>query len=163
MQASAQLAPYLHSKNATKPVQPDPIFYEVAIDLPRPTNLSEAYANILKLSEMKAHGQIDVATADNLINDQRIVLNAMVDEAKLLAAQGDPNAEQRIVITGGLPPIPGCDVIMPQLNGHKTIDETGNLIPHEQANEEPKPALPGDTSLPVNPDPQSHPPEPDKP
>jgi hypothetical protein len=34
---------------------------------------------------MKASGQLDVATADSLINDQRVVLNAMVDEAKLIA------------------------------------------------------------------------------
>jgi hypothetical protein len=67
---------------------------------------------------MKALGQLDVATADSLINDQRVVLNAMVDEAKLLAANGDPSQPQQIVITGGLPELPGTEVIMPQLNGH---------------------------------------------
>jgi hypothetical protein len=68
---------------------------------------------------MKAQGQIDLVTADSLINDQRVVLNAMVDEAKLLAAQGDPSVPQQIVITGGLPAIPGTNITMPeQLNGH---------------------------------------------
>jgi hypothetical protein len=33
-------------------------------------------------------GKLDILTADNLINDNRIVLNALVDEQKLLAAQG---------------------------------------------------------------------------
>jgi hypothetical protein len=43
-------------------------------------------------------------------------LNALVDEQKLAAAHDDPNADRKIIITGGLPPIPGCDVIIAQLN-----------------------------------------------
>jgi hypothetical protein len=118
--AANMLAPYLHSKCMAKPVPPDPVYFEQAVTLPRPTNIREAYENILKLSEMKALGQLDVATADSLINDQRVVLNAMVDEAKLIAANGDPNQPQVIKIEGGLPTLPGCDnLIMPhQLNGH---------------------------------------------
>ena len=100
--AANMLAPYLHSKCMAKPVPPDPVYFEQAVSLTRPTNIREAYENILKLSEMKAQGQLDVATADSLIADQRVVLNAMVDEAKLLAAQGDPNTPHQIVITGGL-------------------------------------------------------------
>src|SRR6516164_1949996 len=91
--AANMLAPYLHSKNATKPVQPDPVYFETNA-LPRPANISEACNNIALLSEMKATDQLDVVTADSLINDQRIILNAMVDEAKLLAANPDPNVPQ---------------------------------------------------------------------
>jgi hypothetical protein len=112
------LAPFLHSKMAVKPVPPDPVYLEQAVSLPRPTTIREAYENILKLSEMKAQGQLDVATADSLIADQRVVLNAMVDEAKLIAAQGDPTQPQQIIITGGLPELPGTSITMPQLNGH---------------------------------------------
>jgi hypothetical protein len=68
---------------------------------------------------MKATGQLDVVTADSLINDQRIILNAMVDEAKLLAANPDPNVPQQIIVTGGLPELPGTQIVMPQLNGHR--------------------------------------------
>ena len=62
-----------------------------------------------------------MATADSLINDQRVVLNAMIDEAKLIAAQGDPNREQVIRIEGGMDHLPGTDIIMPerQLNGRQ--------------------------------------------
>ena len=117
--AANMLAPYLHSKCMAKPVPPDPVYFEQAVSLTRPTNIREAYENILKLSEMKAQGQLDVATADSLIADQRVVLNAMVDEAKLLAANGDPTQPQQIVITGGLPVLPGTNITMPeQLNGH---------------------------------------------
>jgi hypothetical protein len=116
--AANMLAPYLHSKNATKPIAPDPVYFE-AEALPRPRTIAQACDNIALLSEMKSTGKMDVATADSLINDQRIILNALVDEAKLLAAQGDLSQEQKIVITGGLPVMPGCEnLIMPQLNGH---------------------------------------------
>jgi hypothetical protein len=138
------LAPYLHSKNATKPVAPDPVYFEQAVTLSRPTNIREAYSNILQLSEMKAQGQLDVATADSLIADQRVVLNAMVDEAKLLAAQGDPNTPQQIIITGGLPQLPGNEnLIMPELNGHSLELSAQPVLPAQG--------------------PQAHPPEPDKP
>jgi hypothetical protein len=109
--------PYLHSKNATKPVQPDPVYFETE-KLPRPTSIAQACDNIALLSEKKATGELDVVTADSLINDQRIILNAMVDEAKLLAANGDPTHPQEIVITGGLPELPGTQIVMPQINGH---------------------------------------------
>jgi hypothetical protein len=116
--ASANLMPYYHSKLGATPIPPSPIYMQEAVSLPRPTSIKAAYENILKLSEMKAQGQLDVATADSLIADQRVVLNAMVDEAKLIAANGDPSQPQQIIITGGLPELPGTSITMPQLNGH---------------------------------------------
>jgi hypothetical protein len=135
--AANMLAPYLHSKNMAKPVPPDPVYFEQAVTLPRPTNIREAYENILKLSEMKALAQLDVATADSLINDQRVVLNAMVDEAKLIAAQCDPNAQQVIKIEGGLPELPGTNITMPQLNGHdhNALPGQGPVIEHQPSTE----------------------------
>ena len=118
--AANMLAPYLHSKCMAKPVPPDPVYFEQAVSLPRPTTIRLACDNIALLTEMKSQGELDVASADSLINDQRIILNALVDEAKLLAAQGDPSIPQKIIIEGGLPQLPGCEnLIMPeQLNGH---------------------------------------------
>jgi len=144
--ASGQLMPYYHSKLGATPIPPSPVYVQEAISLPRPTNIREAYENILKLTEMKSQGHLDLATADSLIADQRVVLNAMVDEAKLLAAQGATSGDQVIRIEGGLPPIPGCDVIMPQLNGHRSLELTANPAP-----------------VPAPNDPHSHPTEPDKP
>jgi hypothetical protein len=133
---------YYHSELGATPIPPSPVYVREAISLPRPTNIREVYENILKLSEMKSLGQLDVAMADSLINDQRVVLNAMVDEAKLLAAAGNPNQEQRIIIEGGLPTLRGCEgVIMPhQLNGNASDGLLPKVIEH-------------------SPDPQTHPPE----
>ena len=127
--ASANLMPYYHSKLGATPIPPSPIYAQEAVSLPRPKTIREAYENVLKLSEMKAQGQLDVTTADSLIADQKTVLNAMVDEAKLLAANGDPNQEQRIIIQGGLPSLPGTTITMPQLNGHHLELEAAKADP----------------------------------
>jgi hypothetical protein len=150
--AANMLAPYLHSKNATKPIQPDPVYFETEA-LPRPKSIAQACDNIALLTEMKATGRMDVATADSLIGDQRYILDALVDEAKLLASHDDANADRKIIITGGLPPIPGCDVIMPQLNlNGKHMELEANKDPINHATD-----YASDHSVP------EPPPEPDKP
>ena len=111
--AANMLAVYIHPKRGAIPTPPSPQFMEEAISLPRPTSISQATDNIARLSEMKAQGQLDFATADSLINDNRIILDALVDEAKLLAAAGG-SPEQTIYIEGGMPTMPGHEnLIMP--------------------------------------------------
>ena len=125
--AANMLAPYLHSKLASTPVPPPPQYFEEAVNLPRPTSIREAYENVALLSEYKATGKIDIATANSLIEDQRVILNAMVDEAKLLTAQGG-QPEQTIYIEGGLPNLPGTEIIMPptRMNGKEAIEPDPN-------------------------------------
>jgi hypothetical protein len=110
------LMPYLYNKLA--PIAPPPTLVildeQVVIPHPRPTTLAEARENIAYLSELKAAGQIDRTWAESLITDQRALNDSLVDEAKLLAADA-ANADQVIRIEGGLPPLPGTDIIMPDL------------------------------------------------
>jgi hypothetical protein len=117
---------------------------EIQQELQKPKSIAQAYENILYLSDLKAKGEIDIESADSLINDQRVVLNAMVDEAKLIAARGDPTQPQRIIITGGLPQLPGCEsLIMPEINGHSLELSAQPVLPAHG--------------------PQSHPPDQNKP
>jgi hypothetical protein len=62
---------------------------------------------------------VHVRLGINLIATQRIVCNALVEEAKLIAAQGGPR-DMRISIEGGLPELPmgpnDHPVIMPNFN-----------------------------------------------
>lgn len=88
--AANMLAPYLHSKLAAKPQPPDPIFIQEAISLPRPTSIGQATDNISRLGEMKAQGQLDFATCDSLIGDQKVILYALIDNAKLIASIEGP-------------------------------------------------------------------------
>lgn len=127
--ASGQLMPYYHSKLGATPVPPPPQYVQEAISLPRPTTISQASDNIGRLSEMKAQGLLDFATADSLINDNRVILDALIDEAKLIAAQGDPTRQQTIRIEGGLPPLLGTNIIMPKSNGHDPDPQTPDPDP----------------------------------
>jgi hypothetical protein len=131
--AANMLAPYLHSKVGTTPVPAPPRYMEIQQQINKPKSIAEAYDNIFYLSDLKAKGEIDIESADSLITDQRVVLNAMVDEAKLLSAQGG-SPEQTISIEGGLPELPGTDVIMPdrEMNGHQ-LELTAVVNPQASA------------------------------
>jgi hypothetical protein len=117
--AANYLMPYYHSKLGATPVPPPLQYVEQAINLPRPTTLAIALDNIARLTEMKARGQLDFATADSFINDNRIIADKLIDEEKLRAQVADPNKERSIRIEGGLPSLPGTNITMPQLNGHE--------------------------------------------
>jgi len=141
--ASGQLMPYYHSKLGATPVPPPPVYVQEAVSLPAPSTIRQAYKNISRLSEMKAQGQLDFATADSLINDQRVILNALVDEAKLIAAQG-PTGDMTIHIEGGLPSLPGTNIAMPLANGHELPHPGSPLIDHQSPAQEPRTEIPSE-------------------
>jgi hypothetical protein len=73
------------------------------------------------LTDLKAQGQIDIDIADSLIGGLRTMAQSIVAEEELkLKYANSPLAskEQTIQIEGGLPALPGTNVIMPELNGH---------------------------------------------
>jgi hypothetical protein len=113
--ASNVLMPYLYNKLA--PIAPPPTLIlleeQVVIPHPRPTTLSEVRENIAYLSQLKSDGRIDRTWAESLIFDQRALNDSLVDEAELLAGVG--TGDQIIRIEGGLPALPGSDIIMPEL------------------------------------------------
>jgi hypothetical protein len=122
------LMPYLYNKLA--PIAPPPTLIlleeQVVIPHPRPTTFAEARENIAYISELKASGQIDRTWAESLIFDQRALLDSLVDEAKL--ATGVTTGDQIIRIEGGLPALPGSDIIMPVL-ASTSADAPGPLDP----------------------------------
>jgi hypothetical protein len=118
--AANMLAPYLHGKLVPRPI---PVFLEQNLSIPRPTTIDEAINNIAMISDMKSSGQIDRDWGDNLITDQRVILNGLVDEAKILAGQA-ANADHVIRIEGGLPSLPGTEIIMPPIGGSAPLDST---------------------------------------
>jgi hypothetical protein len=119
--AANMLAPYLHGKLVPRP---SPVFMEQNLSIPKPTTIDEAVNNIAYLSQLKSTGQIDRDWGDNLIADQRAMLGALVDEAKLAAGVG--TGDQIIRIEGGLPPLSGTEIIMPVLPRDSV---TGPLAP----------------------------------
>ena len=131
------LAPYLHSKMG---VTPAPIYldHEVHIPHPQARTLSDLRENILYLTNLKLTNQIDQAYGDNLILDQTRLHDSILEEQKLLYATNSVT-EQTLIIQTGLPPLPGSDVIMPQLNGHPNGHEL--LQPPGDHPDDPGPAI----------------------
>jgi hypothetical protein len=107
--AAGLLLPYKYAK-ATAPTPV--VFIEQTLNINRPTTIRQARDNIAHISELKATSQIDMAWGDNLIADQTTLLNSMIDEAKLIAADGGDQPKV-IRIEGGLPRLPGTSITMP--------------------------------------------------
>jgi hypothetical protein len=104
VQAANYLLPYKHSKCGTTPV---PRYVAEPVQLPHltPVTLEQINANINYITELKAQGSLDIDIADSFINGQRTIANNLIAD----------------LIEGGLPHLPGTDIIMPELNGH-TLD-----------------------------------------
>ena len=115
IQAANMLMPYMHSKAGVLPAK---LFvkYQINLPYPNPTKIDQVRDNIVYLTTLKLTEQIDTATADNLILDQRHLHDSILEETKLLYSQGG-SADVQIHISGGLSPLPGTDIIMPQING----------------------------------------------
>jgi hypothetical protein len=130
--------PYLESKLGAIPAPAPDQYFEEAVNLPRPTSIRQAYENIALLTEYKSQGKIAIAKADSLINDQRIILDALIDEQKLLTAQGGP-PQQIIKIEGGLPALLGTNIIMP--DGTSTPGEPLSMNGHgpQPSDQDPEP------------------------
>jgi hypothetical protein len=114
--AANYLLPYLYSKRGAV-TPPNYLDAEVKPPHPSPVTITQSNENILYLTGLKASGQIDLLWGDNLIADQCRVRDGLIDDQKLIAA-GRDYGDQHILITGGLPELPGTEVIMPQINGH---------------------------------------------
>jgi hypothetical protein len=118
-QAAQAILPYRHSRMGNTPVPPDPVFFdpETEFHLPHeiPSTINEVNSNITYIHQLKLAGKLDQAWANDLINDQRIIGNNLLDQAKLIAAQGG-HSEQTIRIEGGMPELPGTNIIMPPIH-----------------------------------------------
>ena len=138
VQAANCLLPYKYGKHGSIIA---PRYIEEPIDLPRPTTLEQANANIALISEMKAQGRIDLDFANSLIADNRMIADNIIAEEELkIKISNSPRLapETTIRIEGGLPPLPGTDIIMPEINGGLN----GKTIDHEPA----PPAIEADQS-----------------
>jgi hypothetical protein len=131
--ASNILAPYLHSKCATKPT---PRFVPEQIEVPTFNTVQEAEAYLAHIPALLGRGELDSQTALELSTLTKNWLDAIYarqDYELKLQGQGG-GAEQQITITGGLPSLPGCNIIgmggeehTPRVNGHN-----GAVIDHQE-------------------------------
>ena len=92
------------------------------MQLPEPLTIEQATKNIAYISNLKAQGLIDLDFANSLIADNTTIANNLIAREELKFKLYPPEQQdQRIVIQGGLPVMPGLEgVVMPQLDGHAT-------------------------------------------
>jgi hypothetical protein len=132
--AAAALAPYAHPKLQSLPT---PRFVETPIQVPEFTDVSVAETFLAKIATLVAGGELDIQTGLELSTLAKNWIDAQYARQELAIKQynaGSTEHEQRIVISGGLPELPGTSVIMPTLdhgpvtNGH-ALDPPTSAVP----------------------------------
>jgi hypothetical protein len=130
IQAAIGVAPYQTCKLGLVP-QPVPLVYVAQpVELPHPhaTGIEHTLANIEHISDLRRTGKLDQDTADRLVAEQRILRDGLIEQAKLVAAQGGP-PHQEIRISGGLPPLPGTDIDMDGSQFDARVARANGFIP----------------------------------
>src|SRR5262249_52277967 len=116
--AAAALAPYCHPKMQATPT---PRFIDNPIDVPHFDRISDAETFLGKLPVLVARGELDFQSAQDLATMTVLWINSQYAREELQIKQYNAGAgdhEQVIRVEGGLPRLPGSDVIMPVLDGH---------------------------------------------
>jgi hypothetical protein len=74
----------------------------------------EVDANIAHIIQAFASGQLDLDFYNALLAGQREYIVSF-------KAREEVPGNQNILVTGGLPPLIGTEIIIPKLNGHETL------------------------------------------
>jgi hypothetical protein len=116
--AAAAAAPYIQARFQAIP---PPQYVNTQIKVPDFQSAEQAEHFLLNLAKQVALGELDFQSANEVasrilawINSKRYGEEL---ELKRLTA-GQDTGEQTIHVTGGLPPLPGTNITMPQFNGH---------------------------------------------
>jgi hypothetical protein len=117
------VAPYQTCKLGLVP-QPVPLVRPIELPHPACIEIAHTIANIEAISGLRHTGQL----ADRLVAEQRIIRDTLVEQAKLVAAECGPR-DQRIVIEGGLPKLPGTDIDMDGLEFGARVASANGFIP----------------------------------
>jgi len=116
--AAAALAPYCHPKMQATPT---PRYIDVQLDVPEFTHVSDAENFLAKIALLVARGNLDIQSGQELSGLVKLWIDSQYQKDELQFKINPP--EQRDVtirVEGGLPPLPGCNVTMPVLDGHAT-------------------------------------------
>jgi hypothetical protein len=146
--------PYKYSKCGTAPVQ---VYIDVPLDTPEFTHLSDAEQFLAKVAALVAHGQLDFQAGQNLSALAKNWIDAQYAREELAIKQfnaGSTEHEQVIRVERGLPPLPGCNVTMPVLDGKPATNGHAALAA-------PTDAVPAIESVPKAQDPEPSPQDPE--
>jgi hypothetical protein len=150
--AANMLAPYMHSKMQSTPA---PRFVEELVAVPDFATIESAEDYLKQIPVLLGRGEIDSQTAlelSTLVRNWILSVHAR-SELELKKITVDGPGEQVIRVEGGLPPLPGCNVTMPVLDGRS--------VTNGHALEPPPPAVPAIESSAKSQDPEPPPQEPE--
>ncbi|PWT92058.1 MAG: hypothetical protein C5B54_04145, partial [Acidobacteria bacterium] len=144
VQAANFLMPYKYSKRGALP--PARFIESLEIDVKEFSHVSQAEAFLAKIAILTAQGQIDIQSAQELSALVKTWIDTQYDRENLQLKISPPEThDQKIVISGGLPALPGTNVTMPVLNGHAVSEQllsaptdvvpSTNPVPHTAVNE----------------------------
>jgi hypothetical protein len=133
--AANYLTPYLHSKRSV--AAPAPRYIDSPVQVPEFTSIDQAEAFLASLPVLLGRGELDSQTALELSTLTRAWISARHEREELqLKIQSHGGlGDQTIRIEGGLPALPGTNIIMPERNQ----DLNGNTIDHDPASSLPAP------------------------
>ena len=114
--AASALAPYCHPKMQATPT---PRFIELQIDVPEFTNVSIAEEFLARILSLVAKGHLDIQQGQELAALAKMYIDSQYAREELQFKINPPEQrDTQIRVEGGLPPLPGTRIDMPQLNGH---------------------------------------------
>jgi hypothetical protein len=141
--ASNYLLPYLYSKRGAMPPSR---YVELQIDVPEFTNVSVAEEFLARILSLVARGHLDIGQGQELAALAKMYIDSQYARDELQFKLNPPETRDTTIhITGGLDPLPGTDISMPQLNGHvadaralaapNDVVPSTNQVPEATANE----------------------------
>ena len=119
--AASALAPYCHPKMQATPT---PRYVELQIDVPEFTSVSIAEDFLAKILSLVAKGHLDIQQGQELAALAKMYIDSQYARDELQFKINPP--EQRdtsIVVSGGLPQLPGTQIDMPVLNGSHVSEQ----------------------------------------
>jgi hypothetical protein len=138
--ASNTLAPYLHSKRGMSQA---PRFVEDAITVPEFTNIQEAENFLAEISRRAGAGELELQSALDISTlDKNWIISVRSGDEFTLKLQAQAGGHDTTIrIEGGLPSLPGTNVIMDDtavaINGHNGSAINGHgsgpVIEHSDA------------------------------
>src|SRR5262245_15662904 len=116
--AASALAPFCHPKMQATPT---PRFIDLQIDVPEFTHVSDAENFLAKIALLCAKGHLDIQSAQELSGLVKTWIDSQYAREELQFKINPPEQRDSVIrVEGGLPPLPGCNVTMPMLDGHAT-------------------------------------------
>jgi hypothetical protein len=115
---ASALAPYCHPKMQSTPT---PRFIDLQLDVPEFTHVSDAENFLAKIALLVARGHLDIQQGQELAGLVKLWIDSQYAKDELAYKISPPETRDATIrIEGGLPALPGTNIMMPMLDGHAT-------------------------------------------